>query len=49
MQNPVNVTTQPELMAFMVNAANQHVASITPGVSQYEGMDWGGCCRTGLA
>ena len=43
----VNTTTQPELIAFMINAANEHVNSVVPGVSQYEGLDWSlvPCCN----
>jgi hypothetical protein len=48
-QFPFNVTAQPELLPILNNliaAANAHVASVVPGVSQYEALDWSimPCC-----
>ena len=46
-QLPVNVTTQPEILATIIRVSQEHVANITRGISQYEAQNWDvvPCCN----
>lgn len=46
-QNPVNVTTQPDVLQSITAAYQQHLKTVVPGISQYEGQDWSliPCCN----
>jgi len=46
---PVNVTTQPQVMAALTAAYRQHLKDVIPGTSQYDlGQDWSliPCCKS---
>jgi hypothetical protein len=47
---PLNTTLYPEQMAALEQAYASHLASLIPGVSQYEQQDWSLiiCCHSGF-